>query len=173
MSRFGSKYEIGKASGHCGLGDHPINAGETYVAALVEREEDDGFDRVDVCQAEWDEGQRPDRLYSFWRTVMEDQETKERLFVDDDVLVNLFHRLEDDDQPTRMAYRFIIGLILMRKRLLKCDLVEERDGQPVWMMRPKGMPPDSPKIAMIDPGLDETQSREVADQLGDILRGDL
>ena len=112
-------------------------------------------------------------MFSSWRTTMPEPGGKAKTLVDDEVLLNLFHRLADDQQPQRIAYRFVLALILLRKRLLKHDETKAQNGASVWMMRLKGDPVDAPKVEVVDPNLSEEQVREVSDQLGEILRGEL
>lgn len=104
---------------------------------------------------------------------MPEPSRKPRPFVDDEVLLNLFHRLADDEQPQRIAYRFVIALILLRKRLLRHDSTQREGERVVWLMRLKGDDPQTPAIEVIDPRLSTDQVREVSDQLGEILRGEL
>lgn len=172
MSRFDASYDISRASGQCAATGQPINPGDSYVACLVERADDDGFDRVDYAEAAWQSGARPERLFSFWKTRMVEP-SRRRVFVDDEVLLSLFDRLADETQPQRQAYRFVIGLILMRKRLLRCEGTRVEDGRSLWLMRRKGEPTDYPPLEMVDPRLSERDVQDVADQLGEILRGEL
>ncbi len=175
MSRFSSNasYDVARATGCCAATGAPIEPDSPYVATLCEREGEEGLDRLDYSLQAWEGGQRPARLFSSWRTTMPEPGGKAKPFVDDEVLLNLFHRLADDQQPQRIAYRFVIALILLRKRLLKQDATRHEDGRSIWLMRLKGDPADAPAVEVVDPHLSEDQVREVSDQLGEILRGEL
>lgn len=175
MTRYSSNpgYDVARATGSCAATGVAIEPGSTYVATLCERDGEDGFDRFDYSLDAWERGQRPERLFSSWRATMPAPSSKARPFVDDDVLLNLFHRLADDEQPQRIAYRFVLALILLRKRLLKHDATVERGDHPVWLMRAKGDPAEAPPLEVLDPQLSQDQVREVSDQLGEILRGEL
>lgn len=170
-------YDVQRPSGTCAFTGEPIAPGEYYVATLVEYEREEGgfgFKRIDVSQAQWDQGSRPDHVFCNWRAQMPQPEAKKKLFVDDDVLMNLLRRLEDTDQEDRIAFRFVLALILMRKKLLKYDGAEQRDGQEWWIMSAKK--PDSDgreKLPVIDPHLDEDRISQVTDQLGEILEAEL
>ena len=123
----------------------------------------------------WEAGNRPERLFSYWKTVVEPPESRRRVFVDDDVLMDLFQRLEGEDGPQRVAFRFVLALILMRKRRLK--FVGRSGGagdEPQrWMLHPRGAEADEPPIAVVNPELDDEDVRELTAQLGEILRGEL
>ena len=85
--------------------------------------------RVDVCLEAWEQGQRPDRLFSYWKAHVPQPAEKKKLFVDDEVLMNLFIRLADTDEPRRQAFRFVLALILMRKKLLRYERSESQSHQ--------------------------------------------
>ena len=105
--------------------------------------------------------------------------------------MNLLRRLADADQPQRIAFRFVLMLILMRKKLLRYDRTEHRpidDGtdasQPPtaewWIVTPKADLSKGPlgkwsdeTIEVLDPGLDDDQIKQVTDQLGEVLNAEL
>lgn len=129
-----------------------------------------GLKRLDISMASWQKGQRPNGLFGHWKTVVAEPGQAKRLFVDDQVLMNLFDRLSQTDQPQRLAFRFVLALILMRKRLLKYEGSEkqqtEQDLQEWWLMTPKG---HTDPIPVLNPQLDEEQVQQVTEQLGEIL----
>lgn len=181
MSRFGSQYKIASATGVCAATGAALEPGAPCVATLCEPEEGDGFDRRDYSVDAWEQGIRPERLFSFWRTTVATPETRRRLLVDDEVLLDLFERLADDERPQRVAFRFVLGLILMRKRRLK--FVGRRpapagDGggaEPAtehWLMLPRGATEGMPPFEVANPQLGDEDVRELTAQLGEILHGE-
>ena len=201
MSRFqATTYDVGKTSGTCALTGKVFDPGEHYIATLVE--DGDDLHRVDVSEAAWEQGQKPDGLFSNWKAVApQAAEEKKKLFVDDEVLMNLLERLSDAQQPQRIAFRFVLALILMRKKLLRYDGTEQSQPEnqaasqpesqtdehaaPVhtnhWVLTPKldlskgplGKWDASRTFKIIDPGLDEAGIMSVTDQLSDILQAEL
>jgi len=131
MSQFNTiSYSIEKPTGVCGLTGRHLEPRETYVATLVEAHEPIEDDpqrsrwtlrRVDVAVEAWDAGRRPEGLFSHWKAVVPKPDERKKLFVDDAVLINLFRRLEDARDERRLAFRFVLALILMRKKLLKYE----------------------------------------------------
>ena len=119
MTQFNSGYEVQRSSGQCAFTGRQIEPGQAYMATLVEV--GDSFERVDVSLEAWERGDRPEALFSYWRTVLPEPEKKQKVFVDDEVLMNLLQRLEGAEQPQRVAFRFVLALILMRKKLLRYD----------------------------------------------------
>ncbi len=195
MNQFNAPaYDLQRFTGRCAFSDAPLNPGDTYIAALVE--EGELLRRLDICVAVWDEGKRPANLFSFWKTVVPDSNAKKKMFVDNEVLMNLLQRLADATQPQRLAFRFVLALILMRKKLLRYDKTEHRPAAPApdaapdapptgeqefWVMTPKldlskgifGKWNEEEKLTVLDPHLDEEGIRQVTDQLSEILQAEL
>jgi len=173
MSRFGSQYSVGRVSGTCVATGRELVAGDRVVAALVENEEG-ALERVDFSAEAWDEGRRPERLFSHWRTVVPEPGERRTPFVDDEVLVDLFDRLGEDEREDRTAFRFVLGLILMRKRLLRfTGKLPGGAGPETWLMRRRGQDPETESIRLVNPGLGDDDVSELTAQLGEILQGDL
>jgi hypothetical protein len=178
MSRFGTQYQVSRPTGQCAATGKPLEPGAPCVATLCERTDDEGFDRLDFSLGAWEAGERPERLFSFWRTTVTRPDEKRRMFVDDEVLEDLFLRLADDDRPQRVAFRFVLALILMRKRLLKFvgrtsgdERSSERSTE-IWLLRRKGAADDDPVVEVVNPRLSEDDVRELTAQLGEILQGE-
>lgn len=183
MTRFNAPpYDIERPTGQCAFTGRVLEPGETYVATLVEIDERTivpensaaarlGMKRLDISGVVWDEGRRPDGLFGHWKTTVTPPDQKKKLFVDDDVLMNLFHRLADTDQPQRIAFRFVLALVLMRKKLLKYEgsRCGETDEHEWWQMVPKGQ--EDP-VSVENPNLDEGQIQQVTEQLGEILEAE-
>ncbi|MEM6552574.1 MAG: hypothetical protein AAF750_10670 [Planctomycetota bacterium] len=189
----GSAYDIQKTSGKCVKTGREMEAGEAYFAALVDvpveqREAGDqlGLARVDVSSAAWAKGFRPEGVFSYWKTTIPEPEESKRRFVDDAVLMQLLERLGEEDEGRvggRAGFRYVLALILMRKKLLRHDGIESRDdpapGSSWWLFTPKrdvskghfGKWDEEKVIEVWDPKLDEAQSRAVSEQLGQVLEG--
>ena len=147
------------------------------------------FFRVDFCEACWDAGKRPDHLpaesighsgahmFSYWKTSVPAQEQKKKLLVDDAVLMDVFTRMEGKTEPQEIRFRFVLALILMRKRLLKYEATEtgapatpENPKPPeTWRMLPKATEGWGAPVAVINPHLTADQIAEVSQQLSAIL----
>ena len=121
----------------------------------------------------WEEGARPDGLFSFWRTRVPEGDDRKTQLVDDTVLVTIFEQLAEDEAPRRVAIRFVLALILMRKRLLRFLGRQEEDGVVTWLMRPRGSTPEAPPVEVVDPGLGDDDVLALSEQLSEVLESDL
>jgi hypothetical protein len=97
-------------------------------------------------------------------------EEKRKLFVDDEVLCTLFERLADAAEPAKINFRFMLALVLMRKRFIVYENTLHEEGQDVWVVRMKGR---DDRLRLIDPKLNEQEMAEVSRQLGQILNEEI
>ena len=156
-------WEIKKTVGQCcGTGEE-FEVGVEYFAALVDGPE--GLQRMDYSIAYWDQ-EKPE-VYCFWKTKMADSEQKKKLFVDDDMLISFFERLENEEEDEKVNFRFVLTLILMRKRILKYDSSETKDGLEKWKMRVTGQ---NRFVEVVNPHLAEDQIEQLSAQVGLILQ---
>jgi hypothetical protein len=167
------EYNISRATGSCHACQRKFEPGDEFNATVRQNEEE--FLREDYCHdcyAALDETRRNDpAVLGMWRTRVPQPKEKKKLFVDDEVLMNFFHRLADAEDEARIGFRFVLTLVLMRKRILSYEgMKADEHGRDLWKMRIRG----EQKIHdVIDPHLDEEKIAEVTGQLGAILEGDL
>ncbi|MHC4555859.1 MAG: hypothetical protein ACYS80_00995 [Planctomycetota bacterium] len=160
------EWEINKPLGQCYGTGKKIEHGEEYFAALVEAEE--GLQRRDFCADYW-ESQKPD-VFCYWKSRLPQPGQKKQLFVDDQMLMAFFERLERETEQEKVNFRFVLTLILMRKRLLKYDETTIENDKEIWRLRVVG---DKNIVEVINPHLDEEQIEQLSSQIGEILQTDL
>jgi len=164
-------YSVSKPSRTCGLTGRDLEPGECCIATL--RETQDGqLERVDYALEAWSAQSRPPGLFSMWRTRVPDDDGPRRAFVDDEALLDLFIRLEGETKRERQAFRYVLALVLLRKRLLRFEGRRHESDAEVWLLSPRGTS-DSPPMEVTDPGLEDADIVAVHEQLGEILHGDL
>lgn len=159
------QWKVQRTNCKCAGTDRELAPGEEFYATLVETEE--GFDRVDYCCEFW-ESNNPS-VFCHWKSRVSIKEEKEKLLVDDDVLVNVFHRLDGEEDARKINFRFVLALILMRKRILKYDTTEYIDDKEVWKMK---MVKNPNLMEVVNPHLDDEKIQQVSQELSTILNGD-
>jgi len=162
-----SGYQVARPQGVCHLTQQPIAAGEKFMAAL--RETPAGFERLDISTTAWPQFDRKD-VIGFWQTIMPKGEQKKKVFVDDQILCEIFERLADTTEPPKLNFRFVLGLILMRKRMIVYEDTRVEDEKEIWKVRFKGR---DDRLDLVNPKLDEQQVMEVSQQLSEILNEEL
>jgi hypothetical protein len=162
-----SGYSIAKAEGKCHACGRVVEPGEKLMAGL--RETPLALERVDVCLACWESFDKTG-LLGFWQNTLLPPTARKNIFVDDDVLCELFERLADAAEPAKVDFRFVLGLILMRKRRIVYESTRHEGEKEIWSVRFKGR---EDRMDLVNPRLDEQKVGEVSLQLGEILNGDL
>jgi len=174
MASVDGKYHVARSTGRCEATGTALEPGSPCIAALCDEPEQGGFQRLDYSVDAWDGGVRPEGLFSFWRTTVPEPHTKKRLLVDDEVLLDLLDRLSHAEEPRKVAFRFVITLVLLRKRLLKFDRREETPGGIRWHLSRRGAASsDAAAWIVDDPGLGDDDIVDLHEQLGEVLQGDL
>ncbi len=165
-------WEVAKTQGVCAGCRQTFEAKQEYYAALAEAnhgpEQSAGFKRRDYCQDCW-QREHPE-VFCFWKTSVPEPTQKKKLLVDDDVLLDFFERLAGVDEQAKINFRFVLALILMRKRILKYQQTELRDGKEFWIM---GQVRQQSTHEVLNPQLDDASIEEVSEQLNAILRSEL
>ena len=159
-------WEINRPLGQCSGSGRKIEPGEEYYGALVEAEQ--GLVRRDFCSEFWEREKPP--VYCFWKTKLAAPNEKKELFISDDMLMAFFERLATETEPEKVSFRFVLALVLMRKRRLKYDSTKTDDGHEVWRLRVTG---DKDLVDVVNPHLNEDQIEQLTSQIGQILQADL
>lgn len=159
-------YSVARPQGRCAVSGRAIAPGERFFAAL--RETPVGLERLDLAAECWEGFDKRD-LLAYWQATMPEPDARRPMFVDDTVLCELFERLADVEEPAKRNFRFVLGLILMRKRLLSYEGTRHTENGEWWVVKLKGR--EQP-LEMLNPHLDEAQTREVSGQLSEVLNAE-
>ena len=159
------QWQVERSTGRCSGTDGILEPGQEYYAALIDKQ--DHFERCDYCCDYWD--QAHPQVFSFWKTRVPLPAEKKKLLVDDAVLMNFFERLADESDQLKVNFRFVLALILMRKRRLKYEESHRQGDQEIWRMRVAGQ---KEIHEVINPRLDDEQIQQVSQELSAILQGD-
>jgi hypothetical protein len=171
MAMTGSSYPFARSTGVCAASGRALVEGEAYVAALVEREGQSGLERVDYSADAWERGARPRepmRVFGFWRGTFAAGETKKQPLLGDAELLDLFEELGGASEPKQVTFRYILALLLTRRRILR--VVSTTPGGMMVVVRGEaGKEP----ISVVDPGLDEQAIADAIEQLGQVVATDV
>jgi hypothetical protein len=160
------EWTIDKPLGQCTATGRQIQPGEEYYATLVQTEQ--GFARRDFSAEAWTQ-QKPE-VFCYWKTKLPTPEQKKQLFIDDDMLMTFFERLGTETEQEKINFRFVLTLILMRRRRLKYDSSRMQDGKEIWKLRITGT---QDFAEVVNPNLGEEQVAQLTSQMGQILQGEL
>ncbi len=158
-------WEIKKTLGQCSGTDRAFEIDEEYFAALVDT--DEGLVRTDFSIDYWNE-HKP-AVYCFWKTKMPNPEQKKKIFINDEMLMAFFDRLAEETDADKVNFRFVLTLILMRKRKLKYDACRIEDNREIWTLK---VTAQDRTAEVINPHLTEDQIESLSSQMGQILQAD-
>jgi hypothetical protein len=160
------EWEIDKPLGQCYGTGQKIEYGEEYFGALVET--DQGLQRQDFSVDYWNK-KKPD-VFCYWKTKLPHPDQKKHVFVDDEMLLAFFDRLAEEAEQEKINFRFVLALVLMRKRRLKYDSSMTDGDKEIWRLRITGK---KQTVDVLNPHLDEEQIQQLTFQIGQILQTDL
>lgn len=108
-------YEVGRCTRHCAATGRELRAGETFYSVLIPSGA--SVERLDYSTEAW-QGP-PERAIGWWRAQYAPPESKKIHWAPNDVMLNLLEELEAD--PAQADFRYVLALLLIRRRLLRLE----------------------------------------------------
>ena len=135
--------------------------GSEVTSALYD--EDGEFQRRDWCGACFADGSKCGDPYSRWAAEVLEPESKKATF-DLGVARDFLQRLLQHDDAERDSLRYLLALLLMRKRVVKVleQFTDEHGAERMTFT----LPPDETEHQIPCPEIDEDESTTLRDQLG-------
>jgi hypothetical protein len=124
-------YPIQPHTRRCALTGRELKPGEKFYTALLE--DGDRFLRQDYSSEAW-QGP-PEGAFSFWSGRVPAETEGRRPPIDDEMLMDCLGRLEGQAEPNRVNFRFVVALLLMRRKRLKFEEAGKQGGQEVLTLR--------------------------------------
>jgi hypothetical protein len=151
-------YQIQPNTRRCTLSGRELQAGEKYWSVLLD--EGGKFIRKDYGAEAW-QGPPPG-AFSFWVGRVPPPQGKRRPPIDDDLLMDCFQRLEGQNEPGRVNFRYVLALLLMRRRRFKFEEAHQQDGQEVLDLR---CTRTGVHCQVVNPGLTEEEMTSVQEDV--------
>lgn len=165
-------YPLARCTGQCAGTGRALAVGEACVGVLTERDDAPGLERLDYSIGAWEGGARPAapaRVFATWRAAYHPGESgKMKPLLSDEELLDLFQELGEATEPKRLAFRYVLGLMLVRRKVL----VACGSGRGMIRVRPKGAPVEMEPIEVRDPGLDDGLVADAIEQLSKVVPGE-
>lgn len=125
-------WEIARVSGRCAVSGRELAEGEPYYAVLLETPA--GLERRDYSLEGW--SGPPEGTFCHWRGRIPMRQKKQGpVSLAPELLTQLFLRLEESDSEPIQQLRFVMGLLLMRKRLVRVEETIQEEGREYWQLR--------------------------------------
>ena len=156
-------WEIGKTALACAACEKEFVEEQKIVSALYDTPE--SMTRRDYCVNCWPQD-NGGGVFSFWRTQLPRRDAPVRRFVDDEIVLDLFRRLEGHDEPDKRNFRYVLALLLMRKKLFKFKEVRRNESGDALVLTERA---SDCEHVVVDPDLTEEQIQQVTAEVGQIL----
>jgi hypothetical protein len=112
-----TEYQIQANSRQCAATGRELRPGEKFFSVLLE--EDGRFARRDYSSEAW--RGPPEGAFSFWTGRIPTGDQDRRPPIDDELLFDCFQRLAGETDPARVNFRYVVALLLMRRRRLRFE----------------------------------------------------
>jgi len=164
-----TEYQIQASTRRCAATARELQPGERYFSVLLE--ESGSLVRKDYCLESW-KGP-PLGAFGFWQARLATGQTPRRPPIDDDLLLECFQRLapEGADEPgrqegNRVSFRYVLALLLMRRRRLRLEDTRQEGGREVLILR---CTRSGERFQVTDPGLSDDQLEAVQEDVFRVL----
>jgi hypothetical protein len=150
--------------------DAPALASEAVAADGGSADGGLPFRRVDLCSDCWN-AEAAGEYFCFWKSEVPDEEEREKPLakrIDIETTYDMFRRLEGHADPAQQKFRFILALMLMRKKRLKfTGVVDSPHGEHLVLDdKDEGV-----THKVLDPGLAEDEVDSLRGQIDQLLGG--
>lgn len=160
------QWDVESATGRCSVTGEEFKEGDDFYTVLIE--DGESFTRKDFSVGQWTGP--PTESFCHFKTRVPVKEKPKQLLVNNHLLFAFFERLAGETEPSRIHFRFVLALLLMRKRLLRYDGTTHEGGTEIWELT---VPRDKSSHRVVNPRLSDDQIAAVSEQLGAILHSDM
>jgi len=177
MASTSSPYDIIRTQDVCAQSGRAFEVGEEHIAALIDSLDDEPLVRVLYSIEAWDKGPNlPPKaaVFGFWKRVKPEIDAQVKQLVSEDEMFDLFEQLEEADAHKQLAFRYLLTLILMRKKKLVFErsTPASKDKQGVLVVRQRQKGGEGQLFEVVDPGLDDETIMQATEELGQVMNLD-
>jgi len=160
-----SEWEIKSRGEQCTATGRAFDEGEPFYTLLYR--EKDGFRREDLCEEAFKQRDPKQKPFSFWRSKFEPPAPPPPEALAKETAEDLLRRYIDENQPQHSNARYILALMLERKKLLKQKDIQV-DGDEKLLIYEHAK---TGEVFMIhDPQLHLDQIAAVQEQVAELLK---
>lgn len=159
----------------CAACGHAFAVLEPFVAYLYElpaagpsREDGPAFERRDYCVACPPPSDPPPIAH--WRTRRPEPSQRRAMPFDREGVLRVFEDLESATESDRLRFRFVLALLLWRRRVLKFDETRQAPGGESWRFHLVG---GERRYDVLRPELDDEQIERLSAQLEQVVIGQI
>lgn len=158
------QYQIQANSRRCAATGRDLQPGERFYSVLLE--EGGRLVRLDYARDAW--AGPPDAAFGFWAGRVPPEGAR-RQAVDEDTLLDCFGRLQGDADPRRRSFRYVLALLLMRRKRLRFEEARPVGGGEVMTLR---CARTGARHEVVNPGLGPDELAEIQGEVFQALGWD-
>jgi hypothetical protein len=157
-------FDIQRCTRRCGKTDRELKPGEEFYSVLVS--EGSRVVRVDYAADAWEGA--PENALGWWKSRMPEAHAKRLHWAPNDVMLHLF--IELAEQQEQQDQRYVLGLLLIRRRIVRlADSETDEHGREVMVVYcPRNE--TEYKVPVVTPTPERI--REIQDELANLLFAD-
>ncbi len=152
-----TEYQIQAPTRTCSATGRELKVGERYFSVLLE--EAGKFVRKDFSEEAWE--CPPAGAFGFWQGRLTAGAPR-RPVIDDDLLLECFARLAGEDEPSKAGFRYVITLLLVRRKRFRLEETKGEKGQEGLTVR---CARTGARHFVPDPGLSDSEIESVQDDV--------
>jgi len=177
MASSTAPYDIIRTQDICAQTGRALDIGEEHIAALIETPEDESLVRVVYTLDAWFKGPNlapGATLFGFWKRTVPESDEQPKQLVSQEEMFDLFEQLEEATAHKQLVFRYLLALILMRKKMLVFErsTPATKSAHGVLVVRQRQRGGEGQLYEVIDPGLDEETIAQASEELGQIMNLD-
>ncbi len=157
------EWKINKGSSGCASCNKGFCEEEEYYSALFD--ENNNFIRRDFCASCWN-GSKEGDLFSFWKTKVPRKDKPVQRFVNTDVFLDMFNRLEGNSEIQQRNLRYVIALYLIRKKIFKLRSLNKQGGEEFIVLY---YPKEDRELSVFNPNLKEEEIESITSEMSQLL----
>jgi hypothetical protein len=157
-----TNYQIHGPARVCAATGRELRPGEAVLSVLTE--EGGHFVRTDYSADAWPGP--PARAIAWWSARIPEAGRSGKPTINDDLLVDCFEHLADTADPARQKFRYVVALLLMRRKRFKFEDARKRDDRDTLVVREVK---SGRRFEVDDPQLTEPEMDAVRDEVFRVL----
>lgn len=157
------EWKINKSSSGCIICDKEFCEEEEYYSALFD--ESNIFTRKDFCASCWN-GDKKGGLFSFWKTKVPKKGKPVQRFVNIEIFLDMFIRLEGSIEAHQKNLRYVLALYLIRKKIFRLKSLIRQNGEEfITLYYPK----EDRELNVFNPNLKEEEIEAITSEMSQLL----
>lgn len=158
-----TEWEIKRSSNGCLLCNKGFAEDEEYYSALFD--DNNTFIRKDFCIPCWNNG-KENAPFSFWKTKMPKKDKPIQTFVNTNILLDMFMKLEGNIESHQRNLRYVLALYLIRKKVFRIKSFKRQNEEEIITL---SYPKEDREFDVFNPNLRKEEIEAITSEMSQLL----